>query len=74
MNESIYNEQFYLKGIFPKIIISKSLEEENKIKGVLSFYYENNEDLNENLIIRINSILVSKENEEQIIEMIKLYI
>ena len=74
MNESIYNEQFHLKGIFPKIIISKSLEEENKIKGMLSFYYENNEDLNENLIIRINSILVSKENEEQIIEMIKYII
>jgi hypothetical protein len=41
---------------------------------LLSFYYENNEDLNENLIIRINSIIVSKENEDQIIEMIKFII
>ena len=41
---------------------------------MLSFYYENNEDLNENLIIRINSILVSQDYEEQIIEMMKFII
>jgi len=74
MNESLYYEQYYFKGIFPKIIISQSVKEENKIKGMLSFYYENNEDLNENLIIRINSILVSQDYEEQIIEMIKFII
>ena len=74
MNESLYYEQYYFKGIFPKIIISQSVKEENKIKGMLSFYYENNEDLNENLIIRINSILVSQDYEEQIIEMMKFII
>ena len=74
MNESLYTEQFYFKGIFPKIIVSRNSSEEYKIKGMLSFYYENNEDLNENLIIRINSILVSQDYEEQIIEMIKFII
>ena len=72
MDDSIYSEKFYFKGIFPKIIVSKNLNDYNKITGMCSFYYESTEDLNENLTLRINSILVGKENyEEQIIEMIK---
>ena len=67
MDESQYYQDFYFKGIFPKIIISK--DETGKITGMCSFYYESNEDLNNNLILRINSILVSQDYEEQIIKM-----
>ena len=70
MDESLFSEKFYFKGIFPKIIISRSTKDDNKIKGMCSFYYENSEDLNENLTLRINTILVSQDYEEQITEMI----
>ena len=70
MDEVVFSQEFYFKGIFPKIIISKSTKDENKITGMCSFYYESNENLNDNLIIRIHSILVGKDHEEQIIEMI----
>ena len=69
MDESIFSEEFYFKGIFPKILVSRN-EKENKITGMLSYYYESNEDLNNNLILRINSILVSQDYEEQIIALI----
>ena len=46
LDESVFTENFYFKGIFPKIIISKSLKDNNKITGILSFYYESTEDLN----------------------------
>ena len=72
MDDSIYSEKFYFKGIFPKIIVSKNIKDDNRITGMCSFYYESNENLNENLTLRINSILVGKEDyEEQIIEMMK---
>ena len=70
MDEQLYSPEFYFKGIFPKIIISRSEKDQNKITGMCSFYYESNEDLNQNLILRINSILVSQDYEEQIIELI----
>ena len=70
LDDSVFSESFYFKGIFPKIIISKSIKENNKITGMCSFYYESTEDLNENLILRINSIIVEQNYEEQIIEMI----
>ena len=70
LDDSIFSEKFYFKGIFPKIIISKSVKENNKITGMCSFYYESTEDLNDNLTLRINCILVSQKNQEQIIDMI----
>ena len=69
LDETVFSESFYFKGIFPKILISKNINE-NKITGVCSFHYESNENLNENLTIRIDAILVGKDYEEQIIEMI----
>ena len=70
LDDSVFTENFYFKGIFPKIIISKSLKDNNKITGMLSFYYESTEDLNINLILRINSIIVDHNYEEQIIQMV----
>ena len=70
LDDSVFTENFYFKGIFPKIIISKSLKDNNKITGMLSFYYESTEDLNQNLILRINSIIVDSNYEEQIINMV----
>ena len=70
LDDSIFTENFYFKGIFPKIIVSKSLKDNNKITGMLSFYYESTEDLNQKLILRINSIIVDSNYEEQIINMV----
>ena len=71
LNDLIYSEEYYFKGIFPKIIVSTDGEQDNKIKGLCSFYYENSEDLNENLIIRINCIFAIDNYEEQITKMIE---
>ena len=71
LNESLFKEEYYLKGLFPKIIISTDGEGENKIKGLCSLYYESNENLLENLILRINSIYAIEEWEIQIIMMIQ---
>ena len=70
MDDTIFEEKFYYKGIFPKIIVSKNEKDEKKITGLCSFYYESNEDLNKKLILRINSIYASQDYEEQIIQMI----
>ena len=70
LNESIYNEDFYFKGIFPKIVISTAGEDINNIKGLCSLYYESNENISENLILRINTIFVIEDWENQIIKII----
>ena len=70
LNDSIFTEEYYLKGIFPKIIISTEGNNENNIKGLCSLYYESNENLSENLILRINSIFAVEDWENQIIKMI----
>ena len=70
INDSVFAQNFYFKGIFPKIIVSKSIKENSKITGMCSFYYESTENLNENLTLRINTILVGQNYEEQIIQMI----
>ena len=70
INESIFFEDFYFKGIFPKVIVSKNEKDENKITGMCSFYYQSDEDLNKKLTLRINSIYACQDYEEQIIEMI----
>ena len=66
LDDSIYSDNYYFKGIFPKIIVSTSGENEYNIKGLCSFYYENNENLNEVLTIRINSIFAIEDYEKQI--------
>ena len=72
LNDLIYSDEYYFKGTFPKIIISTEGEGEDltKIKGLCSFFYENNENLKENLVIRINCIFAIDNYEEQIISMI----
>ena len=74
LNELIYSDEYYFKGIFPKIILSYESDDSNDIKGICSYYYEYNEDSNENLIIRINSIFAIdnyKEHISKILEFIK---
>ena len=66
LNEFIYSDEYYFKGIFPKIIVSFVEGEPNKIKGICSFFYENNEDL----VIRINGIFAVDDYENQIIKMV----
>jgi hypothetical protein len=73
LNELIYEDDYYFKGTFPKIIVSTKGEEDNikNIKGLCSFYYENNENLKENIIVRINCIFaIDDDYEEQITLMI----
>ena len=70
LNDSIFNEEYYFKGIFPKIILSTKEGEENNINGLCSVYYESNEDITENPILRINSIFVMEDSVNQIIKMI----
>ena len=65
LNDLIYTEDYYFKGIFPKIIVSNEGDDINKIKGLCSFYYESNEDLKENLVIRINCIFAVENYEKQ---------
>jgi len=65
LDDSVFTENFYFKGIFPKIIISKSLKENEKITGMCSFHYESTENLNENLTIRINSFIVYSFDESR---------
>ena len=77
LNDLIYSDDYYFKGIFPKILISKEADDQTKVKGLCSFYYENNEDLKENLIIRINCIFAIDNYEKQItmmIDFIKKYV
>ena len=69
LNDSIHTEDYYFKGIFPKIIVStKGTDEE--VTGLCSLYYESSENLNENLILRINSIFAIEDWENQITKMI----
>ena len=67
INESIYSDNFYFKGIFPKLIISKKAED-NNINGICTLSYENNENLSKNLILKINCIF-SLENLENNFEL-----
>ena len=69
LDDSIYSDNYYFKGIFPKVI-SSTEGKDNKIKGICSFYYESNENLSENLIIRINSIFAKDDYKKQISMMI----
>ena len=69
IDESIFTDQYYFKGIFPKIVYIKG-EGDNDIKGICSLFYENNDNLNENLSLRINLIYATEDLENNIILMI----
>ena len=69
LDDEIFTESYYFKGIFPKVLICKSLRDNEKITGMCSFHYESTENLNENLTIRINSFIVDSNYEEQITNM-----
>ena len=70
LDDTIYNEEYYFKGTFPKIILSTKGRDENNIKGLCFLFYESNTNLSENLILRINSIFAIEDYESQIILMI----
>ena len=40
LDETVFSENFYFKGIFPKILVSKNINENDKITGICSFHYE----------------------------------
>ena len=48
INDSIYSEELYFKGIFPKIIVSADDTDEKNIKGICSLYYESDANLSNN--------------------------
>ena len=62
LTNDIYNEESYLIGQYPQIIICKSYEDETKISGFCHFYYQNtkkNENkIKINIICAINDIFV----------------
>ena len=66
IKELIYTEDFYFKGVFPKIIISTEAGNENNIKGLCSLYYESGE---KNLL-RLSTIYATGSCEKQMINMI----
>ena len=70
LDNSIYTENNYFKGIFPKIIVSYIGEGNENINGLCSLSYENNENLNENLNLKINFIYSIEDLENNIILMI----
>ena len=75
LDDSIYSDDYYFKGVFPKIIVSLDANEEGdetgkNIKGICSFYYDN-ENFDQNIIIRINSIFAVENYEQQFKKMIE---
>ena len=66
INKNIYNKEIYLKGINPKIIITREKSTLN-ISGICCFYYES---VNEKLLLKINTIYAIENWEDQISLMI----
>ena len=60
---NIFEEKTYLKGVYPKIIIS-TLENSGEITGICSVYYENYGQVGEPLILRIDALCVLEQNWE----------
>ena len=70
IDDSIYNEDYYFKGIFPKIVVSTDKKDENDVKGLCALYYEGDENLTNNSILRIYTIYASEYSDNQIINMV----
>ena len=57
----IFDEKTYLKGVYPKIVIS-TLENTGEITGLCSVYYENYGQVGEPLTLRIYALCVLEQN------------
>ena len=60
---NIFDESTYLKGVYPKIIVSK-LENTGEITGMCSVYYENYGYVGDPLTLRIDALCVVEQNWE----------
>ena len=69
IDESVFTNNYYFSGIFPKLIICKK-KDNNNINGVCFLFYENNEDFTKNLTLRIKFIYAIEDLEDTIILMI----
>jgi len=73
LENNIYNEESYLKGQYPQVIICKSYENEEEISGICSFHQQNS--TKEEKKVNINFICAIKYDDdndlfEQFITMI----
>ena len=62
IENNIYNEESYLKGQYPQIIICKSYENEKEISGICSFYHQNS--TKEEKKVNINFICAIKYDDD----------
>jgi uncharacterized protein YlxW (UPF0749 family) len=72
-NINIYEDSTYIKGVYPKIIVS-TLKDSGSIAGICSVYYENYGQMDEPLILRIGALCVTERNWDEKIETIINYI
>ena len=70
---NIFDENTYLKGVYPKIITSSD-KKTKTITGMCSIYYENYGQVGEPLILRIEALCVLEKDWEEQIENIINYI
>ena len=63
IENNIYNEDSYLIGQYPQIIVCKSYENESRISGVCSFYFHNS--TKNEKILKINFICTINESKEE---------
>ena len=72
IEKNLYNEESYLIGQYPLIIVCKSYEKESEITGICSFYYQNtakNENkIKINFICAIQNNIDDKKNDDNIFE------
>ena len=71
LDESIFTNEYYMKGTFPKIIAIKKLDNDakNNIKGICFLSYDTKDNLSDRLVLKINYIYAI-ENLENIFELI----
>ena len=60
---NIFEESTYIKGVYPKIIIS-SKENSDEITGLCSVYYENYGEVGDPLTLKIEALCVTEDNWE----------
>ena len=72
IEKNIYNEESYLIGQYPLIIVCRSYEKESEITGICSLYYQNTEKnenkIKINFICAIQDNFVNQENNDEIFE------
>ena len=72
-NINIYEDSTYIKGVYPKIIVT-TLKDSGSIAGICSVYYENYGQMDEPLILRIGALCVTEKHWDEKIETIINYI